>query len=124
MTNNDFIIGLINIGVQKGYPIPDENTNTKYVDKGIFTFLYSGDIIRLERNSNSQDKDKVYFFKTTTLHNYLINRTKNYISEETYKKAFAYFYSSDYDKLKKQLEKDIRKVKLEKIDVKNIRSTK
>lgn len=36
MSNDEFILGLIDIGVQKGYDIPDKYTNTKFVDKGVF----------------------------------------------------------------------------------------
>jgi len=116
MTNDEFILGLIDVNVQKGYDIPDKNTNTKYVDNGIFTFLYGGDIIRLERSSGF-NRDTTYFFKILPPRTYTKSGKIYYISKETYEKAFEYFFEiSDYDRLKKKLNKDIRKTKLDKID--------
>lgn len=114
--NDEFILGLIDIGVQKGYDIPDENTNTKYVDRGMFTFLYSGDIIRLERSSGF-NRDTTYFFKILPPRTYTKDGETYYITKETYENAFEYFFEiSDFDRLKKKLEKDIRKTKLNKIE--------
>lgn len=116
MTNDEFILGLINIGVQKGYNTPDKNTGTKYLDRGKFSFLYNGDIIELERNnSNWADTPKKYFFTTNTKETFT-ERQIYYISEKTYEKARKYFYSSDYEKLKKKLEKDIRKEKIKNLN--------
>lgn len=121
MTNDEFIEGLVEIGVQKGYDVPDSNTNTKYVDKGMFTFLYGGDIILLEKDNrpsfSRKDPDKEHFFTILPRRQYTKSGYKYYISKETYKKAFEYFFEiCDYDNLKKKLEKDLRKEKLERIE--------
>lgn len=115
MTNDEFIIGLIEIGVQKGYNIPDRDTDTKYLDKGMFTFLYNGEIIKLERDNRGMGmvkKEKKHFFRTL-----IKGGEAHYITEETYDRAKSYFYNNtDYTKLKKKLEKDLRKEKLERIE--------
>jgi len=112
MTNDNFINGLIDIGVQKGYDIPDRYTNTEYEDKGMFTFLYSGDIIKLERGSRNK-----YFFTILPQRTYTKAGQQYHILKKTYEKAFKYFFEiSDYGRLKKKLKKDIRKIKLNKIE--------
>jgi len=106
MTNDDFIKGLIDINVQKGYSTPDKNTNTKHVYCGKFTFLYEGESITLERDNRGTIMEWNYFFN--------IGIYKYFISEEIYNQAKKYFYiTNDYDKLKKKLEKDLRKIKIE-----------
>ena len=103
MTNDDFILGLLNVNVQKGNRIPDKCTDTQFLDKGMFTFLYSGDVIHLERhnlNLSGRDKDKKYWFS-------LGNFEKHYISKETYNKADDYFQDVNYDRLKTELKKGL-----------------
>jgi len=109
MTNDEFILGLIEVNVQKGYLIPDKHSGTQFVDRGMFTFLYGGEIIKLERHVTSFS-DNCYFFST-------YDNEKTYkISKGTYDKARNYFNLSKYDKLKDKLKKDIRKIKLDVIN--------
>lgn len=121
MTNDEFILGLIEIGVQKGYGVPDKNTNTEFVDRGMFTLLYGGDIVLLEKDNrpsfSRKNTDTEHFFTILPRRIYTKRGEKYFISKETYEKAFEYFFEiGDLDKLKKKLEKDIRKEKLESIE--------
>lgn len=105
-------MGLIDVGVQRGYKIPDKNTNTEFLDKGIFTFHYNGSVIMFERqnlnNFSGKNKDKKHWFT-------LLNNNKYYISEETYYKARDYFVNSNYDKLKIELKKNLLNKKIKKL---------
>ena len=98
MTNDEFILGLIETGVQRGY----------LGQNGGFLFEYGSSTLLLSKKIDFFGKN--YFF-------YFIGENKKYkISEDVYKQGEEYFYGTDYNKLKKTLKKDLRKIKINNIN--------
>jgi len=96
MTNNEFILGLIETEVQRGFI-------AKGIDSG-FIFLYGGSSLVVTRYP-----DPFHFY-------FIGENKKYYISQDTFVKSENYFYGTDYEKLKNMLTKDLRKIKLDNIN--------
>ncbi len=98
MTNDEFILGLIETEVQRGF-IATGN------EKG-FIFIYRGSILVVSRYSDVSD---FYFY-------FIGERKKYFISKKTYEISEKYFYGTNYSKLKNMLKKDLRKIRLNNIN--------
>lgn len=107
--NDEFILGLINIKIQKGSKISDKNTGTPFLDKGMFTFHFNNEIIILERHNLNTFGNKIDKFW------FNLGEEKHIISEDTYNKAREYFDNVNYDKLKTELKKRLLNKKVKKI---------
>jgi len=98
MTNDEFILGLLELKVKRGY----------IGQNGGFLFEYDSSTLLLSSKISIFEKN--YFF-------YFIGENKKYeISEEVYNQAEKYFYGTDYNNLKSKLVKDLRKIKLNNIN--------